>query len=103
MTHPFLKYLISHAVSLGGVTNLLQNLNPHKATRPDGIPAYFLKEFSNKIAPILTLIFQSSIHQGYIPDEWKTANIIPIFKKDDRTQTCNYRSVSLTLICTVNF
>ena len=58
---------ISHiSVSLGGVTNLIQNLNPHKATRPDGIPAYFLKEFLNKIAPILTLIFQSSIHQGYI-------------------------------------
>ena len=30
---------ISHiSVSLGGVTNLLQNLNPHKATRSDGIP-----------------------------------------------------------------
>ena len=69
------------SVSLGGVTNLLHNLNPHKATGPDEILAYFLKEFSNEIAPILTLIFQSSIHQGYIPDEWKTANVIPLFKK----------------------
>ena len=87
------------SISLGGVTNLLYNLNPHKATGPDEIPAYFLKKFSNEIAPILTLIFQSSIHQGYIPDEWKAANVIPLFKKGDHSQTCNYRPVSLTSIC----
>ena len=27
------------SVSLGGITNLLHNLNPHKATGPDEIPA----------------------------------------------------------------
>ena len=53
----------------------------HKAIEPDEIPAYFLKEFSNEIAQILTLIFQCSIQQGTLPDEWKTVNIIPIFKK----------------------
>lgn len=91
---------ISHiSISVDGVANLLQNLNPHKATGPDGIPAYFLKECSNEIAPILTLIFQCSMQQGSMPDEWKTANIIPIFKKGDRTSTGNYRPVSLTSIC----
>ena len=45
------------SVSVDGVANLLQNLNPHKASGPDGIPAYLLKECSNEIAPILTLIF----------------------------------------------
>ena len=47
-------------VSVKGVANLLHNLNPHKATGPDGIPAYFLKELSYEIAPILTKNFQSS-------------------------------------------
>ena len=96
---PFPK--ISHiSISVDGVANLLRNLNPHKATGPDGIPAYFLKECSIEIAPILTLIFQySSVHQGPMPDEWKTANIIPIFEKGDRTNTGNYRPVSLTSIC----
>ena len=84
---------------MDGVANLLQNQNPHKATGSDGIPARFLKEFLNEISPILTLIFQCSIQQGSMPDEWKTANIIPIFKKGDRTNTGDYRPVSLTSIC----
>ena len=37
------------------------NLNPHKATGLDGIPAYFLKGCLIEIAPILALIFQCSI------------------------------------------
>ena len=39
------------------------------------------------------------MHKESIPDKWKTAKIISVFKKDDRMQTCNYRSVSLTSIC----
>ena len=78
---------------------LLQNINSHKAIGPDGIPVYFLKEFSNEITPILTLVFQCSIQQGTLLDEWKTANIIPIFKKEDHTSTDNYHPVSLTSMC----
>ena len=45
------------------------------------------------------IIFQSSLHKEFLPEEWKIANIIPIFsKKGNHTQTCNYHSVSLTLI-----
>ena len=46
--------------------------------------------------PFLTLIFQSSMYQGLLPEEQKVANIIPIFKKGSCTQTCNYCPVSLT-------
>ena len=32
---------------------------------------------------------------GLFPEEWKFANVIPIFKKDDRHSKLNYRPFSL--------
>jgi len=32
---------------------------------------------------------------GYIPEEWRTAIVIPIHKKGDRNNTDNYRGISL--------
>ena len=69
------------SVSVEGVASLLNDLNVHKATGPNRIPTYFLKETTVEVAPILTLIFQSSLHQGIVPSDWKVANIIPPHKK----------------------
>ena len=78
---------------------LLQNLDSHKAQGPDGIPARFLKETSNHIAPALTLIFNASIQQGKLPTDWKKAFVVPVFKKGSHTDPSNYRPISLTCIC----
>ena len=50
-------------IDINGVTELLQKLKPYKATGPDEIPAYLLKETSNEMAPIPTFIFQASLLQ----------------------------------------
>jgi hypothetical protein len=60
--------------------------------------ARLLKELATELAPIYTLLFQASLDQGIIPDEWKTANVVPIFKKGDKSKPENYRPVSLTSI-----
>ena len=57
-----------------------------------------MRETSSTIAPILTIIFQCSLDTGIIPDDWKTANIVPIHKKNDRSKPANYRPISLTCI-----
>jgi len=44
------------------------------------------------------LLFQASIDQGRVPAEWKRANIVPIFKKDSRSDAANYRPISLTSV-----
>ena len=85
-------------ISTNGIEKLLQNLNPNKATGPDGIPPRILKEFAKEIAPILSIIYQASIDTGHLPADWKTANISPIYKKSDRTKASNYRPVSLTSV-----
>ena len=82
-----------------GVLKLLLNLNPHKATGPDQLSTRFLKEMATSITPSLTLIFQTSLERGKVPDDWKTAHVTPIFKKGDKSKPSNYRPVSLTSIC----
>jgi len=84
-------------ITEGGVQKILAGLNPHKATGPDQLPARLLKEAATELTPVFTLLFQASVDQG-IPDDWKTANVVPMFKKGDRSKAENYRSVSLTSI-----
>jgi len=45
---------------------------------------------------------KASFDTGVVPDDWKTANVCPIFKKGSKSQIGNYRPVSLTSqICKV--
>ena len=82
-----------------GVAKLLDGLNVHKAPGPDGLNARVLKECSNEISPILALIFNESLARGDVPDEWRQANVSPVFKKGEKYDAANYRPVSLTCIC----
>jgi hypothetical protein len=51
------------------------------------------------IVPPLTIIFQKSLDEGNIPNDWRTANVTAIFKKGERYKASNYRLVSLTSLC----
>ena len=48
-------------VDEAGVRKLLQNLNPCKATGPDNIPAFVLKNTTPELAPLLAELFQLSL------------------------------------------
>ena len=86
-------------VDPNGVLKLLNNLKIHKAPGPDGLSARVLKECSSEIAPILALIYNETLAQGTVPDDWRQANVAPIFKKGEKYDAANYRPVSLTCIC----
>ena len=81
------------------VLKLLNNLKIHKAPGPDGLLARVLKECNSEIAPILALIYNETLAQGTVPDDWRQANVAPIFKKGEKYDAANYRPVSLTCIC----
>jgi len=38
---------------------------------------------------------KSSFDTGIVPDDWRTANVTPIFKKGNRNKVENFRPVSL--------
>ena len=82
-----------------GVLKLLNNLNICKASVPDGLSARVLKEYSSEISPMLALIYNESLTQDTVPDDWRQANVDPVFKKREKYNAANYRPVSLTCIC----
>ena len=49
-----------------------------------------------QVAYPLAIIFQQSIDQSRVPQQWRTANVIPIFKKGSKRDAANYRPISLT-------
>ena len=46
----------------------------------------------------LRTLFQSSLDSQVIPDDWRSANITPLFKQGDKQQPSNCRPISLTSI-----
>ena len=82
-----------------GVLKLLNGLKVHKAPGPDGPSARVLKECSSEIAPFLAFIYNESLAQGNVPDDWRQANVAPVYKKGEKCDAANYRPVSLTCIC----
>ena len=72
-------------ITISGVLKLLQNLKPNKASGPDNIPAKFLKENAEELAPALTSLFQASLHQSKIPDDWRQARVAPYINLEKMT------------------
>ena len=82
--------------------NALNKLNSNKSPGPDNFHPKFLKSSSKSLAKPLTILFNRTLSEGCIPEDWKLAEVRPIFKKGDKTQPGNYRPVSLTsVICKI--
>ena len=83
-----------------GILKLLKQLDPTKASGPDGISTRMLKECCNEVVEALVLIFSASLKQGKVPDDWKNAIITPLYKggNKNRSKAENYRPVSLTSV-----
>ena len=69
-----------------------------RANQSRNLETNLLKTLADELTPALTLFFQASLNQGTIPNDWKTANVVPIYKKGDRLRPENYRPISLTSI-----
>ena len=78
----------------------LSKMKTNKSPGPDKFYPKILKQVKDKITKHLANIFNMSLHEGKVPEDWKLADITPIFKKGDRKLPENYRPISLTsVIC----
>ena len=85
-------------VTVKEVDDIIRNVDGRKATGPDGVSGWILKECRHQLSDKLHNIISSSLNEGKIPKDWKRANIVPIFKGGDPQKPLNYRPVSLTSV-----
>ncbi|KAF1517439.1 hypothetical protein FQV19_0016785, partial [Eudyptula minor] len=80
------------------VNDLLRHLDAHKSMGPDEIHPRVLRELAEELAKPLSIIYQQSWLTGEVPDDWRLANVTPIYKNGRKGDPGNYRPVSLTSV-----
>ena len=77
------------------VFDVLRSLHEHKAPGFDGLPPRLLKLCAAGIAKSLCVLFNRSFSDGCFPSAWKSALVVPVFKKGARDSPSNYRPIAL--------
>ena len=77
-------------------------MNISKSPGPGEIHPRILKELAEEISYPLKLLFDKTMTAGKLPNKWKMAEVIPLFKKGCKSTPGNYRPVSLTsVVCKI--
>ena len=84
------KFVCEHEVR-----KIIKSLSSKKAAGHDELPAQFIKKIAFKLVKPLTWLINESIRTNTFPEKMKQANITPLFKKKDKLNKDNYRSVNL--------
>ena len=57
----------------------IRALRSDAAAGPDGIGPRVLQALQDELAPVLAHIFKKTLAEGAVPEDWKLANVTPIF------------------------
>ena len=76
---------------------IIDKLPNKKSAGHDGVSNVLLKELKNEIVSPLAIIFNNSLSCGIFPTLMKHAEVVPLYKSGPKTETTNYRPISLLL------
>ena len=76
----------------------IDGLKKTKSPGPDNVYPRILKECREQLSEHIAKLFQKSLDTGFVPKLWRQANVVPIFKKGDKSDKSNYRPISLTSV-----
>ena len=77
------------------IDKIISKLKSSKSCGVDEIDATVLKLGKLQLLPVITHIVNLSISSRCFPSSWKCAKIVPLHKKDERTNPKNFRPVAL--------
>ena len=61
----------------------------------DNIPIGMLKDAAEYISGPLSHIINLSLRSGLVPNEWKHARVLPVYKSGSTSSMDNYRPISI--------
>ena len=79
----------------GEIAKCLRNLKNSKTGGSDGIVDELLKYSGSGMVDLLEQLFSVIWQEEIVPRQWREGLIVNIFKKGDREDTVNYRSITL--------
>ena len=82
----------------GMVQECLGGINMHKSMGPGGMHPHVLRELTEVIAELLSIIFDRSWRRGEVPEDWRIASVTPVFKKGKKGDPGNNRAVTVTSV-----
>jgi len=77
------------------IIDVLKCLKLGKASGVDTISHHMLKNTCNSVCKSLKLLFDMSLRSCKFPKMWKSALVMPLFKKKERHLASNCRPISL--------
>ncbi|CAC5385682.1 unnamed protein product [Mytilus coruscus] len=99
---PVINEILKQKIKEEVVLKHLSALKIDKSPGMDKIHPRLLKEIAESIAKPLCIIFNQSLENKTVPNDWKNAMISAIFQKGNKSLAKNYRPVSLTsVVCKI--
>ena len=71
-------------VGVEEVNEQRSNLRVDEALGPNNLHLRVLRETADQVSEMLMDIFNSSLESGQVPEQWRIANVKPLFKKGSR-------------------
>ncbi|CAF4833004.1 unnamed protein product [Pieris macdunnoughi] len=87
--------MILEPCSSDEILKVINNLDTHCSAGLDGISTKSIKCIKDHIAKNLSKCFNKLLEIGEFPDSLKIAKVTPIFKSGSKTNTGNYRPISV--------
>ena len=79
----------------GEIVTVIREAKNSSSSGHDGISMTYIKDCAEQLAPVLKFIYDKVSLFAKMPSQWKLAKIIPLHKKDEKSNPENYRPISL--------